>query len=156
MYESDTKGGVVDAIYLDFAKAFDTVPHRRLTGKLEAYGKSGVILNWVNAFLSGRTQKVVVNRSNSEKAPVLNGIPQGMVIGPILFVVYINDILEGISYNGVMFADDTKIFCQIVSYDDSMALQADISKLETWSNIWQLGFNVDKCHVLTLGRFENT
>ena len=149
------KGGVVDAIYLDFAKAFDTVPHRRLIGKLEAYGISGTTLNWVNAFLSDRTHEVVVNGSNSERASVLSGIPQGTVLGPVLFVVYINDILEDISSNGVMFADDTKIFRQIISQDDSLALQSDLSKLETWSNVWQLRFNADKCHVLTLGKFEN-
>ena len=148
-------GGVVDAIYLDFAKAFDMVPHRRLLGKLEAYGISGNILRWVNAFLSGRTQEVVVNGSNSAKAPVLSGIPQGTVLGPVIFVVYVNDLLDNISSSGVMFADDTKIFRQIVSHKDTMELQSDITKLETWSNTWQLGFNVDKCHVLTLGKLEN-
>ena len=89
----------------------------------------------MNAFLSDRTQEVVVNGSNSERASVLSGIPQGTVLGPVLFVVYINDILEDISSNGVMFADDTKIFRQITSQDDSLALQADLSKLETWANV---------------------
>ena len=149
------KGGVVDVIYLDFAKAFDTVPHRRLIGKLEAYGIFGNTLNWVKAFLTGRTQEVVVNGSKSAKAPVLSGIPQGTVLGPVLFVAYINDILDDISSNGVMFADDTKIFRRILSHDDSMQLQTDLTKLETWSDIWQLGFNADKCHVLTLGKLEN-
>ena len=109
------KGGVVDVIYLDFAKAFDTVPHRRLIGKLEAYGISGNILNWIKAFLTGRTQEVVVNGSKSAKAPVLSGIPQGTVLGPVLFVAYINDILDDISSNGVMFADDTKILLHTIS-----------------------------------------
>ena len=149
------EGGVVDVIYLDFAKAFDTVPHRRLIGKLEAYGIFGDVLNWVKAFLTGRTQEVVVNGSKSAKAPVLSGIPQGTVLGPVLFVAYINDILDDISSNGVMFADDTKIFRRILSHDDSMELQSDLTKLEAWSDIWQLGFNADKCHVLTLGKLEN-
>ena len=85
----------------------------------------------------------------------MSGIPQGTVLGPVLFVAYINDILDDISSNGVMFADDTKIFRRILSHDDSMQLQTDLIKLETWSDIWQLGFNVDQCHVLTLGKLEN-
>ncbi len=149
------KGGVVDAIYLDFAKAFDTVPHRRLLGKLEAYGIEGDTLKWIKEFLYDRTQQVSVNGSESSSAPVLSGIPQGTVLGPILFVIYINDLLDNINSNGLMFADDTKIFRRISSRDDSIELQSDITKLEKWSDLWLLRFNSDKCHVLTLGNFEN-
>ena len=148
-------GGVVDAIYLDFSKAFDTVPHRRLLGKLEAYGIHGNLLIWIRGFLDRRTQEVVVNGAKSATAPVLSGIPQGTVLGPVLFVIYINDLLDNISSSGLMFADDTKLFRQIRSREDALLLQSDIAKLEEWSNTWQLHFNADKCHVLTLGRFEN-
>ena len=148
-------GGVVDSIYLDFSKASDTVPHRRLMGKLEAYGVRGELLNWIQAFLSDRTQEVVVNGTNSPPAPVISGIPQGTVLGPVLFVIYINDLLDKISSGGLMFADDTKIYRQIKSRDDAIQLQADITKLEEWSKLWQLHFNHDKCHVLTMGKFEN-
>ena len=148
-------GGVVDAIYLDFSKAFDTVPHRRLLGKLEAYGIRGQLLEWIRGFLDGRTQEVVVNGSNSATAPVISGIPQGSVLGPVLFVIYINDLLDNISSSGLMFADDTKLFRQISSREDALQLQSDIAKLEEWSKIWQLHFNAEKCHVLTLGRFDN-
>ena len=148
-------GGNVDAIYLDFSKAFDTVPHRRLLGKLEAYGIHGNTLNWIKGFLFDRTQEVVVNGAKSASAPVISGIPQGSVLGPLLFVIYINDLLDDITSGGLMFADDTKVFRQITSREDSLELQSDLTKLEQWSNTWQLHFNAEKCHVLTLGKFEN-
>ena len=150
------KGSVVDSIYLDFAKAFDTVPHMRLLGKLTSYGITGNIHNWIKSFLTGRTQTVKVNGVPSETAPVISGIPQGSVLGPVLFIVYINDILDSITSDGLLFADDTKIFRQIRTKDDALALQSDIDKLEKWSDIWLLKFNPTKCHVLTLGRFEDT
>ena len=149
-------GHVVDAIYLDFAKAFDTVPHRRLLGKMEAYGISGAILEWVKDYLSGRTQTVLVNGERSDTAPVISGIPQGTCLGPLLFVIYINDLLDDIESDGFLFADDTKIFRKITSAGDSVTLQADIDRLENWSKKWLLRFHPDKCHVLSLGKIENT
>lgn len=148
-------GGVVDTIYLDFEKAFDTVPHRRLLGKLRAYGIDGNILSWISEFLSGRSQEVIVNGEKSISALVLSGIPQGTVLGPVLFVIYINDILDNIKSEGLLFADDTKIFQTITSQVDSLILQSDIQALENWSKKWLLRFHPDKCHVLTLGKFEN-
>ena len=83
------KGKVVDSIYLDFQKAFDTVPHCRLMKKLQAYGISGPVLDWISEYLNSRTQVVVVNGEKSFEAPVISGIPQGTVLGPLLFMVYI-------------------------------------------------------------------
>ena len=118
-------GGVVDTIYFDFAKAFDTVPHRRLLGKLTCYGISGNIINWIKAFLLGRSQVVRVNGEKSEETAVLSGIPQGSVLGPLLFVVYINDLPESVKSNIFLFADDTKILKQITSKEDALGLQSD-------------------------------
>ena len=106
-------GNIVDTVYLDFAKAFDSVPHRRLLGKLISYGVTGNIPSWIKVFLNERSLKV--NGTGSMSAPVLSGIPQGSVVGPILFIIYINDFLEGIQSNGLLFADDAKIFNQILS-----------------------------------------
>ena len=153
--EKTANGNVVDAIYLDFSKAFDTVPHRRLLGKLESYGIQGDTLNWIRSFLHDRTQQVVVNGSMSNIAPVISGIPQGTVLGPVLFVIYINDLLDDVSSDGLMFADDTKIFRQISSLEDALHLQDDLKKMEKWSDTWLLKFNAEKCHVLTLGKFED-
>ena len=153
--QSVAAGKVVDAIYLDFEKAFDTVPHHRLLGKLQAYGINGCILNWVADYLNNRTQVVAVNGTESDIGSVLSGVPQGTVLGPILFVIYINDMLDSISSEGLLFADDTKVFRQICSEHDSLELQSDIDKLEAWTKIWLLRFNADKCHVLTMGKFEN-
>ena len=102
-------GGVVDAIYLDFAKAFDTVQHYRLLGKLDSYGIRGSILNRINAFLIERSQVVKVNNPESKPVSVLNGVPQGSVLGPMLFVIYINDLPETVKSNKLLFADDAKI-----------------------------------------------
>ena len=153
--ETIVNGGVVDTIYLDFQKAFDTVPHRRLIGILESYGINGDILTWIKAFLIGRTQVVRVNGSESESAPVLSGIPQGSVLGPLLFVIYINDLPDVINSDSLLFADDTKVFRKITSKEDALRLQSDIDSLQLWSNKWLLRFHPDKCHVLTLGKFEN-
>ena len=148
-------GGVVDSIYFDFAKAFDTVPHRRLISKLKSYGVSGNILTWIESFLSGRSQIVKVNGEESISAAVLSGIPQGSVLGPLLFVIYINDLPEVVSSDAFLFADDTKILRQVISREDSLILQADIDALSDWSKKWLLKFNNDKCHVLTMGKLDN-
>ena len=153
--ENLVNGEVTDTIYLDFSKAFDTVPHLRLLEKLKSYGISGDIITWVREFLSNRTQIVKVNGEESFTAPVLSGIPQGSVLGPLLFVIYINDIPESILSHAFLFADDTKVFRKISNKRDSVILQEDIKSLESWTEKWLLEFNIDKCHVLTLGKIEN-
>ena len=148
-------GGIVDSIYFDFSKAFDTVPHRRLSVKMKAYGIEGKLLAWVEAFLSGREQVVRVNGELSSSKAVISGIPQGSVLGPLLSVIYINDLSDVVQSNILLFADDTKIFSKVSSKDDAVVLQKDIDALNRWSDMWLLKFNTDKCHVLTMGKFEN-
>ena len=148
-------GGVVDVIYLDFAKAFDTVPHRRLLAKLEAYGIHGKVLNWIKEFLKDRKQRVRVNGEYSEAASVMSGIPQGSVLGPILFLVFINDLPPEVESDAMLFADDSKIYRLIQTIEDSLQLQNDIDNLVEWTNKWLLEFNLSKCHVLSIGEIEN-
>ena len=153
--ESIVRGKVIDTIYFDFKKAFDMVPHKRLLGKLLSYGINGKILNWIQEFLLGRSQYVSVNGEKSSPGYVLSGIPQGTVLGPLLFVLYINDILDNVKCDGFLFADDTKIFKAITCKEEALHLQSDIDTMKKWSDVWGMEFNRDKCHVLTLGNFDN-
>ena len=105
--------GNVDCIYLDFSKAFDSVPHHIMLHKLQAYGIKGNVLRWIEHFLQGRFQRVSVNGVLSMIAAVISGIPQGSVLGPILFIIFVNDMPEILHTMILMFADDTKIFWEI-------------------------------------------
>ena len=146
------EGGNIDAIYLDFAKAFDTVPHKRLLVKLHGYGISGKLLAWIEAFLTGRKQRVEVNGSRSSWTEVLSGIPQGSVLGPMLFICYINDMSSVVDSPIYLFADDTKVFSSIASVDDHSERPHDLEQLEKWSEKWQPRFNANKCKVMHIGR----
>ena len=140
----------VDSVYLDFSKAFDCVPHRRLMSKLYAYGIRGQIFNWIQDFLSDRYQYVSINNCNSDMLNVTSGVPQGSVLGPTLFVYFIND-LPKVAQNIVkIFADDTKLYSKIKSEEDCLNLQDDINTLVKWSEKWMMKFNSDKCKMLHL------
>ena len=144
-------GYPVDVIYLDFQKAFDKVPHQRLVLKLSAHGIGGEVLRWIENWLRGRKQRVVLGGEVSEWCDILSGVPQGSVLGPLLFVLYINDIDDSVSSRILKFADDTKIFKKVSSFDSTDELRADLTNLVSWSNDWQMLFNIDKCKVLHLG-----
>ena len=139
-------------IYLDFAKAFNKVPHQRLLGKLERYGVSGRVLAWIRGWLLNRWQRVRVRGRWSGWRRVMSGIPQGSVLGPVLFLVFIDDLEEGLLCEVLKFADDTKIFRRVDSEEDREVLQRDLDRLVQWSEVWQMRFNVDKCKVMHLGR----
>jgi len=146
------EGSTVDVVFLDFAKAFDSVPHQRLLTKLQGYGVKGDILSWIADFLCGRRQRVVVGGAASGWTEVLSGIPQGSVMGPFLFICYVNDMPEAVEGLIRMFADDTKIFNRANTPVERQSLQDDLNRLKKWSEEWQLRFNADKCKVMHLGR----
>ena len=146
--------GIIDDINMDFQKAFDTVPHRRLLGKLESYGIQGDTLGWIQAFLTGRKQRVTINGHSSEWTDVKSGVPQGSVIAALLFVIYINDLPENIKSHLYLFADDCKFFRQIISSEDTSIMQKDLDMLLEWSNTWLLKFHPGKCVTLRLSRHK--
>ena len=137
-----------DAILLDLSKAFDKVLHRYLLHKLQHYGIRHEILEWTSSFLSSRTQYVTCNGSQSSPIDVISGVPQGTVLGPLLFLVYINDLPDCVSSSCGLFADDCLLYRPIHTTDDSRFLQEDLLRIEEWANKWMMTFNTDKCEVL--------
>ena len=142
--------GQVDMIFLDFAKAFDTVPHERLLLKAKFYGISGKLNNWLQAFLTGKRQHVVVNGASSKWAPVLSGVPQGTVLGPILFLLFINDLPSSVSSSVKLFADDSVLYRHNESSADHDKLQQDLLQLEEWAAMWQMNFALSKCYIMSI------
>ena len=141
----------VDIIYLDFQKAFDKVPHKRLLIKLKSHGIKGNVLKWIQNWLHNRKQRVVLNGKASNWTNVNSGVPQGSVLGPVLFLVYINDIDEGVTSIISKFADDTKIASSVASNVQVLEMQNNLDKLSEWGQTWQMSFNADKCKVLHIG-----
>ena len=143
----------VDIIYLDYAKAFDTVPHQRLLKQVESFRIKDKALVWITAFLDDRRQKVSVHGEQSNWCRVLSRIPQGSVLGPILFTMFVSDV-AGITNNLTSkFADDTKLYATL-TYDNNSpySLQEDLTKLQEWTIKMQMNFHPDKCHVLHIGQ----
>jgi len=154
-WTSSIQSGIpIDVIYFDFRKAFDTVPHSRLLLKLEAYGITGNLLDWIQSFLVQRKQRVVINGEFSPWSSVKSGVPQGSVLGPLLFAIYVNDLPTIVKSSLVLFADDTKLFRCIKSLYDVKELQKDIDALYCWSKQWLLSFNITKCKVLRIGTHQ--
>ncbi len=126
----------IDTFFLDFQKAFDSVPHERLLSKLAAYGISGNIAGWIRKFLTNRHQRVIVEKGKSEWANVMSGIPQGNILGPTLFVIFINNLPDVVKSTVHIFADDTNIYRTINDIGDDIVLQEDLNKLHQWSVKW--------------------
>ena len=142
----------VDIPILDFSKAFLKVPHQRLLGKLRHYGITGQTCGSIQAFLSNRTQCVVVDGASSQWCPVESGVPQGTVLGPLLFLLFINDPPNFVSSQVRLFADDCLIYRTISSIEDQLKLQADPNSLEDWASTWGVSFNPSKCTLMSISR----
>ena len=142
-----------DVVVLDFSKAFDVVPHQRLLHKLDHYGIRGTTLNWIQNFLTSRTQKVVVDGSSSDTARARSvRVPQGTVLGPLPFLTYISDLPSTVSSQVCLFADDCLLFRPIKCRADQEQLQRDLSVLQDWADRWGMCFNPSKCSVLRVSR----
>ena len=141
VFSEHDRDKAVDIIYLDFQKAFDKVPHRRLMRKVRALGIDGEVARWIENWLDGRRQRVVVGGQCSDWAPVTSGVPQGSVLGPLLFIIYINDIDDGIAARISKFADDTKLGANVHEPGNLESLQEDLRKIGGLTN--------GKCHLIT-------
>lgn len=148
------QGHQIDVGILDFSKAFDTVPHRRLINKLRLYGLEGVTVNWIQAFLSNRRQLVVCDGTKSVYTKVTSGVPQGTVLGPLLFLLHINDLPAVVDPGTTvrLFADDALIYRTIHSIEDQVTLQQDLSRLQEWAATWGMVFNASKCYMMQVTR----
>lgn len=155
------EGNCIDVAYLDFRKAFDLVSHELLIYKMSKYGIDGKILEWVRNWLQDRTQRVVIRGTASDSFKVTSGVPQGSVLGPILFLIYINDLPSEVISPVSLFADDSKIFSRIVTkahktkitgLNGNEVLQEDLNKIQEWAKKWRMEFNVDKCKIMHIGK----
>ena len=143
------EGNTVHALVLDFAKAFDKVPHKLLMEKLSKIPDiSNEIIMWIHDFLTNRQQKVVIKGQQSFALPVTSGVPQGSVLGPILFLAYVNDLPKAVSCSTSLFADDTLIFQTVNTTQNKIEFQRNIDALQAWTLKWWMSFNIDKCSIM--------
>ena len=148
--QSFEKSVQFDIAILDFSKAFDTVPHPKLIEKFESYGIRGSLYQWFMAFLTQRSMKVVLDRKSSDQVRVESGVPQGTVLGPLLFLCHINDLPASVSSQVRLFADDCLLYREIRTQPDHIALQADLKKLEAWAKEWGMKFNAKKWYIMSV------
>ena len=138
-------------VYLDFSKAFDKVPHARLMHKVLQCGIGGEVYKWIKEWLKNRKQRVILNGFKSDWELVRSGVPQGSVLGPLLFLIYINDLDNSTSCMVSKFADDTKIATSVNDIKNCFKVQNTLDRLLGWADKWQMDFNKKKCKVLHIG-----
>ena len=150
LFSSLERGKQVDIAVLDLSKAFDTVPHSKLLTKLNHYGIRGPIHTWLSQFLTQRKMKVLVEGETSEEAVVESGVPQGTVLGPLLFLCHLNDLPNSVNATVRLFADDCLLYKEINNEQDQEVLQKDINNLGIWAEKWGMRFNATKCQILQI------
>ena len=144
-------GSQIDIIILDFSKAFDTVPHSTLLHKMKLYGVDGNINAWLCDFLTNRKMKVV-DGEESDSVTVDSGVPQGTVLGPLLFLCHINDLPDAVKSTVCLFADDCLLYRSIRNRDDHLAVERDLRQIETWAHTWGMRFNAKKCYLMSINQ----
>jgi hypothetical protein len=148
LLKTNDAGIQTDVVILDFSKAFDTVPHKKLLFKLNHYGINGPIHQWITTFLTKRTMRVALEGEFSDSATVESGVPQGTVLGPLLFLCHINDLPVSVESKVRLFADDCLLYREIHTFQDHLTLQKDLQSLEKWASDWGMKFNAKKCYVM--------
>ena len=142
----------VDGVYTDLSKAFDTISHKKLILKLQAYGIQGPLLNWIKSFLTDRKQSVHINSALSSFKTCISGVPQGSVLSPIIFILYINDLPDCIKHSQIfLYADDAKLLKSITCRLDCILLEQDLDAVVAWCLTWQLSLNITKCLYIRFG-----
>ena len=156
VYDTIKNNSQTDVVYLDFRKAFDSVAHNELLFKLWSFGITGNLWSWIKAYLTQRLQCASINNSVSSPLPVVSGVPQGSILGPLLFLIFVNDLPASVSSSHLfLFADDTKCAHPISSVSDCLSLQSDLDQLSSWSSDWSLHFNEDKCAIVRYSTRQN-
>ena len=145
-------GAQIDMAILDFSKAFDTVPHDKLLHKMKSYGVDGTINDWLRDFLTNRSMQVVVDGEESDSVTVDSGVPQGTVLGPLLFLCHINDLPDSVKSSVRLFADDCLLYRRISTIQDQIKLQDDLQSLEQWAETWDMRFNAKKCFIMSINQ----
>ena len=140
---------------LIFPKLLIVYPHQRLLVKLQHYGIQGSTFKWIKSFLTARNQPVVVDGATSDKVPVISGVPQGTVLGPLLFLLFINDLPDCVESNPRLFADDCIVYRNVKTLQDCQEFQNEIDKLADWERRWGMLFHPDKCNILQVTRSRN-
>ena len=145
-------GHAVDAASLDYWKAFDTIPHERPLVKVGAYGFRGKITAWIRAFLTDRRQRVVIGDVKSDWIRVKSEVPQGYVLGPLMFVIFINDLADVVTNKLKLYADDSKLLCVLDRPGARQSFQDDLNRISVWCETWQMQLNADKCKIMHFGQ----